>query len=156
MRLPIRTRLTLWYTLFLAVLLGLLGLFLVLKLRSDLRSTVDRSVRASTGAIAANYADEGLSGFHEITTVTLRRSGDAAQILDSAGRVIASYGGDLSQDPMISTARRDAALFNQQQLFQQNLGDSEQPYRLMVTPVTHRGQARVLVVAGSLEGADEA
>jgi heavy metal sensor kinase len=156
MRLPIRTRLTVWYTLFLAVLLVLLGLFLVLKLRSDLRSTVDRSVRASSGAIAANYTDDGVNGFHEITAVTLRRSGDVAQILDVAGHVTASYGGDLSEDPMISQARQESAFSEPQQLFQANLGDSAQPYRLMVTHVEHAGQIRILVVAGSLEGADEA
>ncbi len=156
MRLPIRARLTAWYALFLITILVALGAFLVLKLRSDLRSTVDREVRASSGAIAENFSHEGVAGFREISTATLRRSGDTAQILTPTGRVLASYGGDLAQDPMISAARRRAALAGTPQLFQVDLGDSEAPYRLMATGVQHRQNVRVLVVAVSLQGESEA
>ncbi len=156
MKPPIRTRLTIWYTLFLAALLVALGLFLVLKLRSDLRSTVDRAVRQSSGAIAENYRDDGVGGFQEISAATLRRSGDVAQVLDFSGHVLAHYGGDLSEDPLISAAHRVSALTQPQQLFQASLGDSDQPYRVMVTRVAHRDRIDILVVAGSLEGANEA
>ena len=47
MRLPIRARLTAWYVLIAAVALAGVGAFLVLKLRSDLRSTIDREVGSS-------------------------------------------------------------------------------------------------------------
>ncbi len=156
MNLPIRTRLTLWYALMLAAILIAVGAFLVLKLRSDLRSSIDRAVRGSSGAIAQNYDDSGISGFRKTSAAALRRSGDAAQLLDLSGRIVATYGGDVSQDPMISPARLTAVLVGGQELFQAALGDSDQPYRLMVTPVAHRKQSRVLVVAASLEAANEA
>jgi heavy metal sensor kinase len=156
MNLPIRTRLTAWYALMLVAILVALGAFLVLKLRSDLRSSIDRSLRGSSGAIALNYDDNGIGGFRKTSAAALRRSGDGAQILDLSGRVVASYGGDVAQDPMISRHGVTAALVAGEQRFQANLGDSSQPYVLMVTPVAHRKQTRVLVVAASLQAANEA
>lgn len=156
MNLPIRTRLTAWYALMLAAILVALGAFLVLKLRSDLRSSIERSVRGSSGAIALNYDDNGIRGFRKTSAAALRRSGDGAQILDLSGQVVAAYGGDVAQDPMVSPRRITAALVAGEQLFQGNLGDSSQPYLLMVTPVAHRKQTRVLIVAASLQAANEA
>ncbi len=75
MNLPIRARLTAWYALMLVAILVALGAFLVLKLRSDLRSSIDRSVRGSSGAIALNYDDNGIGGFRKTSAAALRRSG---------------------------------------------------------------------------------
>lgn len=61
--------------------LAALGAFLVLELRSDLRSTIDREVRTSSFAMI---------GFKEISAATLRRSGALAQILGPGGTVIAA------------------------------------------------------------------
>lgn len=156
MRLPIRARLTAWYALFLAGILVALGAFLVLKLRSDLRSTIDREVRASSSAIAQNYLDSGIGGFREIGAATLRRSGSAAQIVDARGHLVAAYGGDIAQDPMVPAARRAAALAGRAQLFELDLGDSPQPYRVMATAVREHNQPQLVVVGESLQGADEA
>ncbi len=59
MKLPIRVRLTAWYALFLAVVMVALGAFLVLRLRADLRATIDREVRTSSATITASYARRG-------------------------------------------------------------------------------------------------
>jgi luciferase family oxidoreductase group 1 len=72
--LPIRVRLTAWYAVFLAVTLIALGAFLVIELRSDLRSTIDRELRTSSGAIAQNYGADGIPGFRATTAAALRRS----------------------------------------------------------------------------------
>ena len=56
MKLPIRVRLTAWYALFVAGVLVALGAFLVLELRSDLRSTIDREVRTSSVTITQMQA----------------------------------------------------------------------------------------------------
>ena len=109
MKLPIRARLTAWYGLFLAAALILIGAFLVLKLRSDLRWTIDREVRASSSAIGQSYAQEGSGGFAETSSAALRRSDSDAQVLDGGGRVIAAYGADLAQDPMLTAAQRRLA-----------------------------------------------
>jgi heavy metal sensor kinase len=155
-KLPIRARLTAWYIVFLAAILGGLGAFLVLALRADLRSTIDREVRSSSGAIRQNYVDEGVSGFREISSAVLRRSGSDAQVLDAHGRGIVSYGGDLAQDSMVPASRRAAALAGRPQLFHVDLGDSRQPFRVMATSVSEHGRPQLLAVAESLQGADEA
>jgi heavy metal sensor kinase len=155
-RLPIRARLTAWYALFLAAILVALGAFLVLKLRSDLRSTIDREVRASAVPIKQSYIAEGRGGFTETSVAALRRGGSAAQVLDARGRVLVSYGGDLSQDPMLTSVALAAALTGRRQLFDQELGDSKQPYRVMTVPVRSRRAGRLVVVGESLQGVNEA
>ena len=104
MRLPIRARLTAWYVLLAAVALAGVGAFLVLKLRSDLRSTIDREVSSSISVIEQSYLAEGRRGFTEAASATLRHTSAAAQVLGARGRVLAMYGGDLAQDPMLSPA----------------------------------------------------
>jgi two-component system OmpR family sensor kinase len=155
MRLPIRTRLTAAYALFLAVILAGLGAFLVLKLRSDLRSTIDREVTSSAAAIKPSYLREGVSGFEETSRAALRREGAAAQVIDARGRVIASFGGDLAEDAMLeghSLARAFAGTMT----IDAEVGDSEQPFRLLAVPVTVHGQRQLLVVGESLQSVNEA
>ncbi len=156
MRLPIRARLTVWYAVFLTVTLAALGAFLVLELRTDLRSTIDREVRSSSFAIRQTYIDEGITGFREISAATLRRSGALAQILDPAGQVIASYGGDLAQDSMLPSPGLAAALSSTRAPHTVRLGDSAQAFRVTSTPVAIHGHHQVLVVGESLLGANEA
>jgi two-component system, OmpR family, sensor kinase len=155
-KLPIRARLTAWYVFFLAAILVALGAFLVLELRSDLRSTIDREVRSSAEAIRQNYVDEGIRGFNETSSAALRRTGSDAQVLDAQRRVIVSYGGDTAQDPMVPAAQLAAALAGKPQPFPVDLGDSEQPFRVMAVPVTEHRSRQLVVVAASLQGANEA
>jgi heavy metal sensor kinase len=142
--------------LFLAVTLVALGAFLVVRLRSDLRSTIDREVRSSSRTIALNYAQEGAAGFREISAATLLRSGSGSQVLGAHGSVIVSFGGDTAQDPMVPASRRGAAFAGGNSLFDVALGDSHQLYRVMTTAVRRGGRRRLVVVAESLQGVGEA
>ena len=135
MRLPIRVRLTAGYALFLAAILVALGAFIVIKLRADLRSTIDREVRSSSGAIAQSYATEGAPGFVETSAAALRRNGSAAQVLDQQGHVLLSYGGDIAQDPMLRGAVRARAMAGSGGPFDLTLGDSQQPFHVIAMPV---------------------
>jgi len=155
-KLPIRTRLTAWNIVFFAAILAALGAFLVLRLRSDLRSTIDREVRASSAAITVSYVHEGASGFRETSAAALRRSGSAAQVLDGRGRVLVSYGGDLAQDPMLAPSDQTAALAGRSLLLDTDVGDSGLPYRVMAVPVTAGGRRRIVVVGESLQAVNEA
>ncbi len=156
MKLPIRTRLTAWYALFLTATLAALGAFLVLELRADLRSTLEREVRSSSSAIRQTYVDEGITGFKEISSATLRRGGALAQVLGPAGQVIAYYGGDLAQDPMLSPAAQATAMTAVRQPRTLELGDSGQTYLVSSAPVAAHGQRQIVVVGESLQGANEA
>ena len=55
MTLPIKARLTVWYLMLLAVILGAFGAFLFLRLKSDLISAVDRSLESRAAQISLGY-----------------------------------------------------------------------------------------------------
>jgi heavy metal sensor kinase len=156
MRLPIRARLTAWYALFLAAIMICFGAFLVIKLRSDLNSTIDREVRSSSAAIRQGYSQEGATGFRETSAVALRRSGSAAQVLDPTGRVILSFGGDIAEDAMLEGSELTRALAGGPRLLDVQLGDSGLSFRVLATPVMMRGRSQLVVVGESLEGVNEA
>jgi two-component system OmpR family sensor kinase len=155
-RLPIRVRLTAWYALLLAAVLVALGAFLVLRLRSDLRSTIDREVRTSSATIVANYSHEGIDGFSEISAAALPRSGSATQVLDPRGRVLVDYGGAVATHSMVPTAARIAALAGRPQLFEVQLGRTTRPFRVMATAAQQSGRRQLVVVAESLQEVNEA
>jgi heavy metal sensor kinase len=155
-RLPIKARLTASYLVFLALIIGGLGAFLVLRLRADLRSNIDRELRVSAGAIKQNYGTEGVPGFSEISAASLRGTGSDAQVLDSQGRVIISYGGDIARDPMAPGAAQQSALAGKSQLFETRLGHAGQSFRAIALPINRRGSPQLIVVAESLRSAEEA
>lgn len=154
MRLPIRVRLTAWYALFLAAIMVALGAFLVLKLRADLRATIDREVRTSAATITASYAREGVTGFGETAAAALLRSGSFAQVADARGRIVASFGGDTAQDPIVPPARL-AVDSRTSQLLDVDVGDAPNRYRVLITAVL-RSSGQYVIVAESLQGVDEA
>ncbi len=154
MKLPIRVRLTAWYALFLAVVMVALGAFLVLRLRADLRATIDREVRTSSATITASYAREGASGFRETAAAALIRSGSFAQVADTRGHVLTSFGGDTAEDPVVPPARL-AVDGHTSSPIDVNGGDAEHRYRVLISPVP-RSPGRYVVVAESLQGVDEA
>ncbi|MBV9310534.1 MAG: HAMP domain-containing protein, partial [Solirubrobacterales bacterium] len=156
MRLPIKVRLTASYLVFLALILGGLGAFVVLRLRADLRSTIDRELRESSGAIKQNYVGEGPTGFSEISVAALRGGGANAQVLDSRGRVVVSYGGGMAKEPVASGQQRQRALTGNTQVFETLLGNTRQSFRGIAVPLTYSGQPQLLVVTESLRSADEA
>jgi heavy metal sensor kinase len=155
MTLPIRARLTAWYALFLAGTIAGLGAFLVIELRTDLRSTIDRQVRTGSGAISQNYLVDGITGFRQTSAAALRRSGSAAQVLSASGQVIAGYG-EGGHVPMISPRQEQLALAGRLDLIEVRLGPVKQHFRLLAAPVQPRGRPQLVVVAVPLQGVDEA
>ncbi len=156
MRLSIRARLTAWYALLAAVALAVVGAFLVLKLRTDLRSTIDREVRSAVSVIEQSYLAEGRRGFTEASAASLRRTAAAAQVLGPSGRVLALYGGDLAQDPLLSPALSGSVATGRTWIHDVDLGDSDQPFRVAASALTRNGTRQVIVVAESLSGVNEA
>jgi heavy metal sensor kinase len=155
-RIPIRARLTAWYALLAALALAVVGAFLVLKLRSDLRSTIDREVRSAVSVIEQSYLTEGHRGFIEASAASLRRTGAAAQVLGPNSRVLALYGGDLAEDPLLTPERERTVVAGRTWLRDVDLGDSSQPFRVAAAALDRGGSRQVIVVAESLSGVDEA
>jgi two-component system OmpR family sensor kinase len=155
--LPIRARLTAWYAALLAVIVVALGAFLVLQLRSDLQAAIDRDLRQASPKIARGYAAEGSEEFFEVSETVLPRTGSAAQVLDSDGRVLLTYpgsGGVAAGQMWPEGVRADPAAASPQ-LVTMRLGPGEQRFRALVTPVNRLGARHVVVVAESLKSVEQ-
>jgi two-component system OmpR family sensor kinase len=151
-RLPIRVRLSVWHGLFLALTLLALGAFLVLELRSDLRSNIDREVTESSAAIGRTYTTVGTANFTEISAASLGEpERGAAQVLDPNGAVLVSYS-PISNRPMVPPSVLRAALAGQPQRLDTQLGRDAHSYTVLARPIAGPHGRQVLVVARSLEG----
>lgn len=153
MRLPIRARLTAWYAVLIAAIIVVLGTFVVLQLRSDLRQTVDRELRASSLQIGHGYSYEGPEDFQDVSGTVLPQGTSAAQIVDSAGRIIQQHGEPVTGPIGPAHARADALAGREQML---DIHLRGQHYRALFSPVRRAGRGEVLVVAQSLQDVDEA
>jgi signal transduction histidine kinase len=154
-RLPIRARLTAWYAVLLAAIIVALGTFLVLALRSDLRAMIDRYVQAGSVRIADGYRAEGAEEFLDLSQSVLPGSGSAAQVLDSGGRVLLTYGDAVAEHPMVAADARAQALAGRPQLLTVTLGPEEEHFRVRVAPVERQGRRQVVVVGDSLHRVEE-
>jgi heavy metal sensor kinase len=149
-RLPIRTRLTAWYAALLAVIIVVLGAFLVLQLRADLQQQVDRDVREGADIVAQGYSTEGTAEFLEVAEKALPRGGSGAQVLDPEGRILLTDGDPVADRHMAPAGARADALRGRPRLMTVALGEDGQRYRAMVLAVRRLGMLRVVVVAESL------
>jgi heavy metal sensor kinase len=153
MRLPIRARLTAWYVLLLAVTLGAVGAFVVLRLKADLQRDIDRSEESSVAEIAAGYRAEGNKEFYDVSGTVLRIlpvGTSGAQLLDPSGTVLLTYGNGVAQQPMLGRNAQRRALAGAHLHQSVSLGPRGEPFRVFVVPVVRSGKTRLLVVAKSL------
>jgi heavy metal sensor kinase len=150
LRLPIRARLTVWYAGVLALVVVALGAFLVVRLRSDLQTAVDRDVRQGVAKIAHAYASQGTDEFLEIAETALPSGGSAAQVVDADGRVLLAYGDGVSARQIVSARARADALAGRPAMRTVRLGPAGQRFRAMVVPVRRLGRPQVVVVAETL------
>jgi two-component system, OmpR family, sensor kinase len=147
---PIRARLTLAFTVVMAIVLAATGVFLYDRLRSDLDATLNQGLRSRADDVAAlvRQADTGLAeskGSRLSSPLT-----SFAQVIDSRGRVMDASPG-LRDGPLIgpaelARARRGSTL----------LEHSAGPVRLLATPVSAQDQRLVVVVGSSLRDRDNA
>jgi len=104
-RLPIRVRLTAWYTTILVVVLAVLGAYQVQRLRADLTRDLDRSLELRSAQIAAAYrADPVTAEFTELSNSVLSGlpTDSGAQLLAADGTVIDTSEDAVAIVPMLS------------------------------------------------------
>jgi heavy metal sensor kinase len=147
--LPVRVRLTAWYTVLLAVIIAVVGVFVVLQFRSDMEAGIDRDVTRSWRPLAQEYTTEGLMGYAGYTNAVLPRH-CAAQVYDSGGRLLATSGDQRAHGVIATPAERAAALAGRSMLVTVALGDEGEPFRALIAPVRRLGQRHVLAVAEPL------
>ncbi len=143
---PVRLRLTLAFAVAMAVVLAATGLFLYLRLGAALDRTIDQSLRERATDVAA-LVRQGDSRLAE-------RGEGFAQVLDSNGSIVDSTRG-LGR-PLLTDAETSRAEAAAIEVSSRGVPGSDEPARLLATPVdTPRGRA-VVVVGASLEDRKEA
>jgi heavy metal sensor kinase len=149
--LPIRARLTIWYTVVLAGILLILGFFLVTRLRSDLIGSVDHSLSLAASEISVDYKSGGESEFRDVTDRSmagLDRARSAAQVLTPPGRVLDYAGVAGPHGAIVDPAVIDRASTGKSVAATGSLGGVS--FRYLAEPFRQAGGNAVLVVATSL------
>jgi heavy metal sensor kinase len=147
-RLPIRLRLTLVFTLAMAVVLAASAWFLYLRLGSDLAAGIDQSLRSRAQDVGALVRDDGsLRG----TGSPLIESGESfAELTDADGKVLDSTD-SLRGTRLLSTAEAARARRGPVFLDRPSVPGLNEPARLLAVPV----RAGVLVVGTTRENRAE-
>lgn len=163
MALPIRARLTIWYCAVLGLILLLAGALVVLEVKADLRNGIDRALGLAATEIQMGYhatESHSESDFRDVTDESslggLPRTGFAAQLVTSSGRILAQIGvplragnGSLVDHLTIAQAVSGRAVYATT-----SLGGAS--YRVLVVPFRNGADPRALVVATSLARAERA
>jgi two-component system OmpR family sensor kinase len=158
MNLPIRGRLTLWYVGLLAVILVVVGAFLILRLQAGLLAGVDQNLNDHANEIAVDLQG-GNRSFENLTASSLRalsRGAFAAQLESANGTVLKSTDDPTGRVPMIDADTRAAVLRTAApEHLTSRLGPERARFRVLAVPYQHNGATNVLVVARSLVDVDE-
>ncbi|HET8758614.1 MAG TPA: hypothetical protein VFM58_21515, partial [Solirubrobacteraceae bacterium] len=147
MSLPIRARMTAWYVALLALVVGAVGAFLVLRLRADLTDGLDRGLRPAVAQIAHDYRKEGPRELRDSAQTVLGGERVAAQVLDAGGEVVVAYGDPVAQVPMVSGAAAARAGTTVRTVA---LGSPAQDFRVAARRVVRDGEQQAVVAAESL------
>jgi len=149
-RLPIRTRITLAFAAVMAIVLAGVGLFLYLRLESELDQSIDQELhsRASELTRLIRVHDAGLS---ESAREFLRdRGGGFAQVLTASGRTFDPSAQPTRRPVLTGSEVREAdhgpAVVERSEA--PGLGSG--PVRLLAAPITFEGQRLIVVTGESL------
>ena len=145
-RLPIRVRLTLAFTLVMAVVLAAMSFFVYARVASTLLTSIDQSLRGQT--VDASHLDRGR------LDLDAAAGGGIAQVILPGGRVLASDPPGLPRLLSGSAVRRVAA--GERTLRSQHLPGLKERWRVLAEPTTASGRPAALVVARSFGARDQA
>jgi signal transduction histidine kinase len=152
-RLPVRWRLTLAFTLVMAVLLAATGLFVYGRVQSELDSAVDNSLRSRAADVAA-LAQQSDTGLSDSRNAGVLGRVQLAQLIDARGRLVdktPNLAPRLLLDPaQVARARTGVLIVSSAQV------GADHSVRLLAAPTDAQGQKMVVVVGQSLEERDQA
>ncbi len=144
-RIPIRVRLTLAFTLVMAVVLAAMSFFVYARVGSTLLASIDQSLRGQT--VDVSHLDRGR------LDLDAAAGGGIAQVLLPGGRVLTSDPPGLPRLLPDASVRRVAA--GERTLRSQHLPGLKERWRVLAEPTTARGAPAALVVARSFGARDE-
>jgi signal transduction histidine kinase len=156
-RLPIRLKLTLAFTVVMALVLAATGLFLYLRLRADLDHTLSQGLYSRSNDISTlvQTTDTGLRDAARRGTRGGQPGAQFAQILDPSGRVFDASAGfqrrPLLSPPQLHLAQRGTATFDLTSAIPRS-----GPARVLATPIHAQGRRMVVVVGTSLRDRNQA
>ena len=173
MNLPIRVRLTAWYVALLALILAVLGAFLVVRLRADLIRSVDQSLDIRAAQIALGLESGGQSAgqsgagngagggagcegeFQDISDaslVGLPQGESGAQLLGSGGVVQETSGDPVAEHPLLTSTATSRVFAGYPLRKSLVTGADNEPFRILAVRLPSSSSCTaVLVVATSLD-----
>ena len=144
MHLPIRLRLTLVFTLIMAILLAVTGSFVYLQLGAEMLRATDTALMSEADAVAAGLGQQGAT-FNTPTAANARGLGTFAQVLGPGAKVLESSPGLAGRPavppPALRTVRGAA-------YFDEKIPPIRGTSRIVVLP-QGSGRQRVWVLAGA-------
>ncbi len=154
-RLPIRLRVTLAFAGVMAIVFVAVGLFLYLRLGSQLDESLETALRSRATEVSALARDAGgqLSGSDSDPLVEQDES--FAQILTPTGRIVDSTG-QLGDTVVLDSAELDRATQEATFVDASDVPGIEGDARLLATPIEAESGALIVVVGSSLGDRDEA
>jgi two-component system OmpR family sensor kinase len=153
-RLPIRIRLTMAYVGLLTLLLAAFSAFLLLRLRADLVTGIDRSLDGRAAQIALGFRGRGEGEFRDISDLSLQglaRGESAAQLLATDGSVLETSGDQVAGEALLTPAQLAQAGGGAHVRATLSLGTDREPFRLLAFRLGSNHPGEVVVVATSLE-----
>jgi two-component system OmpR family sensor kinase len=154
-RLPTRLRLTLAFAVGMAVVLLAMGLFLYLRVGAALDRTIDQSLRGRADDVASLVRASG-SGLREAgENLLMEREENPAQVLDPDGIILDSTPGlgghRLLTEPELGRASQATIVVDRPPV-----PGSDEPLRVLSTPVQTQGGSVVVIVGASVDDRIEA
>ena len=148
-RLPLRLRLTLAFALAMAVVLAAVGAFLYARVGTTLAEQLDQNLQTRAGALSALVHERGVD--LEGGQISADEGEGFAQVLALDGTLLASSE-SLPEGPLLSEDEAERARTGSFFL-RRDPGPivTDEPARLLVTPVATNQKTLVLVVGASLE-----
>jgi heavy metal sensor kinase len=156
MNLPIRARVTVWYIALLAGLIAALGVFVVIRLRTDLIGGVDASLDTRAAQISLGFRGAGEGEFQDVSDASLNGlpgGESAAQLLDGRGTVLEMSGVPTGVAAMVDQRQIAAALGGTTVRASEDLGIDAETFRVLAVRLPG-SPGRVIVVATSLDTVD--
>jgi heavy metal sensor kinase len=149
-RIPIRLRVTLAFTIVMAILLTALGFFVYSRFESQLSEQIDQSLRTHGDDIASLVAQRDLSR----SVALLGREESFAQVLTPDGRIYATTP-QLGDHPQLTPAEAARAAQESFMTTRPHVRSIQGEARLLARPAQGRGQTYVVVVASTLDDRNE-
>jgi signal transduction histidine kinase len=152
-RIPIKLRVTLVFAAVMAIVLAATGLFLYLRLESDLNRSIDRDLQSRSQQLIREVRVED-SGLGEAArSILQRRPEDFAQVLTSSGRLFdppQATRHPALRPPKVAAARKG------QITFERPHPDGDSSERFLAQPFRFETHHLIAVVGAPLESRDEA